>query len=152
MTTFDRRRTRALVSLAGAGRAEIWVAALAFTAFLWVGNTPMHSTWETVGGFFGRCFFAYPLGAAMIRRHLPLCVAHGQTRRAFMALAALVVLVYAGAGALVMAAGLLAEAAVYGAFGWPHRAFWSHLFDAPLQVWLVVAEYGLLFTVWAMAG
>jgi hypothetical protein len=97
-------------------------------------------------------WFAGGTGVYLTYFHLPLYVAYGYTRREFAAQAPVVVAAISGLLALLMSSGYLLEKVVYGVAGWSHTLTRSHLFTAPDQFWLVLAEFVLVFLVWTGAG
>lgn len=113
---------------------------------------PSTSMWDRLAGLALRVFVAYSMGRHLIRRRLPLYVAHGRTRGQFMQHASLAAAGYSAAAAVVMAGGLRIESAVHRAFDWPHDLAFTHLFEGPEQLWLVGIEFWLLFAVWGVAG
>lgn len=159
MTTVDRRSVRTLAQLLTDEpfTVGLWLlAVMAFVALkiaLAVLGRSDDGVWELGGGLVaGRLLFAHSLGNALILNYLPLYVTNGKTRRQFMHDALLTAWAYTAAGAAAMAVGLLVEAAVHRALGWPYMPDFNHLFQSPSQFWLVFTEYWLLFTLWAIAG
>lgn len=97
-------------------------------------------------------WFAGAIGASLTWSSLPLYVTHGFTRRVLMTQMPVVIVVFAGALAVLMTIGFAVETAVYGALDWPQALSRTHLFGSPDQLTLVLAEFWLSFVVWTVAG
>jgi hypothetical protein len=130
------------VLLAGVMAAVVGVVSIPLTIRV--------SGWEQ-GSQIAR-WFAGGTGVYLTYYHLPLYVAHGYTRREFAAQTPVVVAAFSGVLALLMSIGYQLEGLVYRVADWPQALTRSHLFDSPDQFWLVLAEFGLVFLLWTVAG
>ncbi|MGI8631908.1 MAG: hypothetical protein ACR2NA_05090 [Solirubrobacterales bacterium] len=148
----DRRAAAHLLAERLPRLVAVTLVAAILSAVAIVLFAPSTSMWDRLAGLALRVFVAYSMGRHLIRRRLPLYVAHGRTRGQFMQHASLAAAGYSAAAAVVMAGGLRIESAVHRAFDWPHDLAFTHLFEGPEQLWLVGIEFWLLFAVWAVAG
>lgn len=105
--------------------------------------------WEFVGQPLRWILFASGIVMALA---VPVVVAHGITRRTITRALSVVVGILAIAAGLYMAAGYLAEWAVYTAVDLPLVLGDGHLFTATTQVHLVVAEYTLASAGYLISG
>jgi hypothetical protein len=97
-------------------------------------------------------WFVGGIGVYLTAVYLPLYIAHGYTRREFLAQAPLATAATVGVAALLMTVGYGLERVVYGLADWPQTLQQSHLFAAPDQYGLILLEFLVLFSVWAAAG
>ena len=97
-------------------------------------------------------WFALGYGVYFVNRMLPVYVAHGRTRREFLASIALFVLVAAAMVAALLTLGLALEGVLYRAMDWSQRVEAERLFDSPAQYPLVFASYWTLLVTWTTIG
>lgn len=83
---------------------------------------------------------------------VPIVIAHGITRRSAIAGAVVAVLGLALVMAAMVLGGMAVEWLIHRATGMPYRVDGGHLFDAPGQVHLVLAEYGLNLASFLVCG
>lgn len=97
-------------------------------------------------------WYAGGAGVYLTAVYLPLYIAHGHTRRAFLTqLPGSIVAMVVTLGALV-AVGYLVEHVVYRAAGWEQGLTQDHLFNSTTEVGLVFAEFSLLLLVYLVGG
>jgi hypothetical protein len=84
----------------------------------------------------------------LINTYLAPYVAHGVTRREFMAKTVVFIGALAALLAGLVTLGYLAERLVYRAVDWPHRLTDDHAFGSPTDAAAVFAAYGVTFLVW----
>jgi hypothetical protein len=104
------------------------------------------SVWEQATGLV-RLYALFWI-AWLIYAYLPTYVAHGVTRREFMAKTVVFVVAQAGMLAGLVTLGYLAERLVFELAGWPHRLTGDHAFGSPSDVATVFLAYGATFLVW----
>ena len=97
-------------------------------------------------------WFVGGIGVYLTAVYLPLYVAHGYTRREFMAQVPAASAVTVALAALLMSVGYGLERMVYAVADWSQVLQQSHLYTAPDQYGLILLEFGLLFAVWSSAG
>ncbi|MFC3890998.1 hypothetical protein ACFOWZ_05885 [Lentzea rhizosphaerae] len=97
------------------------------------------SGWNVLGSQVAR-WFVFWAGIYVIHNALPVAVAHGRTRREFLAAGVGFSVVLAFVLSLIVWVGFLVEGVVYSAMGWTADAHGS------------VVAYFLLFLVWCVVG
>jgi hypothetical protein len=97
-------------------------------------------------------WFVGGIGVYLTAVYLPLYIAHGYTRREFMAQVPAATVVTVALAALLMTVGYGLERIVYAVAEWPQVLQQSHLYTSADQYGLILLEFGLLFAVWATAG
>lgn len=97
-------------------------------------------------------WFVGAIGVYLTSVYLPLYVAHGFTRREVAVDGGLFALAYAAIVAVLITIGFALERVVYGLAGWQQTLERTHLFDAPDQYGLILAEHLVLLAVWVAAG
>jgi hypothetical protein len=97
-------------------------------------------------------WYAAGVGAYVVSTLLPLHVAHGQTRRAFLQQAAPFSLAAASVLAVLATAGFLLENAFLRRTGWTEvlAAGWQSI--APNEAPVAVAAFWMVFAAWLLAG
>jgi hypothetical protein len=161
MTTvdaFNRRRVVAGCLMRGHWRVLVLYTALLVVLFavFCVGAAalsahPRFSYWEWVAGEHPK-YFMVVLGIFLSPVHLPVYVAHGVTRRDFLAGSAMFggLLTLGFTAFLVVGYGL--ESAVFSGLGWTAGLGNPHLYTSAGQVGLVVAESVLMLGAHFCAG
>ncbi|MEU8385279.1 hypothetical protein [Streptosporangium sp. NPDC048865] len=138
---------------------------LVYTALMWAGFYAL-VTLVTLGvALFGTLrisgwevatqiprWLALFVGVSLMREFLPLCIAHGQTRRQFGAQAAVTVVLYAPGFSALITLGYLLEALLYTLLDRPQTLTGAHLFSSPTQVPLVFTEHFVQGLAWIVAG
>jgi hypothetical protein len=97
-------------------------------------------------------WFAMAIGVYVGHKLLPRYVTHGQTRRDFAIQAAIFIVVFAAALAVLIVAGYLLEMGLFEVAGWSQTISNDHLFTRAGQLPLIFAEYWLMFLVWTAVG
>lgn len=142
------------LSIDGAGVALIgggfFVVVLSVTAIASIFNEVRISGWEQ-GTQLIR-WFVGGIGVYLSAVYLPLYVTHGRTRREVATDSALFGAIYAVLVGSLITAGYALEGVVYRLVGWTQGLESTHLFDAPDQYLLILAEHGLVMLVWVAAG
>ncbi|NLT54942.1 MAG: hypothetical protein GXX79_10330 [Actinomycetales bacterium] len=113
-------------------------------------GTVNHSVWDIAVPILR--WFALGYGAYLTTRMLPLCIAHGRTRREFMIQSSCFVAALTGVLGALLALGYLLEKGVYGLAGWRQQLADERLFDAPDQFWLIALCYWVLLLLWTTVG
>ena len=134
--------------------ALLWAGFFVFVTMVTLGVSAFRpievSGWE-VGSQLPRWFLG-GIGVYLTAVYLPLYIAHGYTRREFLAQAPVATAATVAVAALLMTVGYGLERVIYGVADWPQVLQQSHLFAAPDQYGLILLEFLLLFAVWAAAG
>lgn len=93
-------------------------------------------------------------GVYMTAVYLPLYIAHGTTRRSFMAQATPYMVVVTGVGAALMAAGFGIERMLYGLMDWPQDLPEDHdaLFSSADQYGMIFLTFWLEFLLFFVVG
>lgn len=154
MTSADTIRVAARTMLRNGARwpaAVLLVTTLAYAGILagmaiWADASPLWASSHWV------LHWAALAAGFAVAGSLPVLVAHGLSRRTALAAGALVLPVLAAGMAAWVQLGLIAEWAAFRAAGRPYPVDGSHLFDAVGQVHLVLAEYGVQFAGFMVAG
>lgn len=137
----------AFIGLIGVG---YFVVALLVTAGIATWGEVETSTWEQateLARLFGLFWVVW-----LIHAYLAAYVAHGVTRREFMARTVLFVVAQAALLAALVTAGYLAERLVFELADWPQALTDDHAFGSPTDVPAIFAAYGVVFLVWGAVG
>lgn len=138
----------------GAYLAMVWAGYLALfvavTIAIAIFGSLHTSVWEQASQLFR--WFALFIGVYLTGTYLRLAVAHGRTRREFMAQASAFLAVYSALVAALMTLGFLVETAIYRLGGWPQTLARDHLFDSPDQLGRIFVAYWLVLAVWTVVG
>jgi hypothetical protein len=97
-------------------------------------------------------WFALGYGIHLGSRLLPVHIAHGQTRRAFVVQATLFVVVAAAVLAALIVLGHALEGVLYRAMDWPQRLPSERLYSSPGQLPEAFTTFWLLLAGWTMVG
>lgn len=108
------------------------------------------SGWDRVYGLYRLVAVCY--GYHLARRVLPVHVAHGQTRRGFLAQGGLFVGVLAALLAGLVTSGYWLEGVLYRAAGWPQAISADRMFDTGTEYGAIVVSWFLLLLGWTLAG
>jgi hypothetical protein len=131
-----------------------WVVFAALVLVLTFGidlrATITRSVWDPAASIVR--WFALGYGLYLINTLLPVYVAHGRTRREFLASVALFVTVGAAVLAALLALGLAMETVLYRAMDWSHAVEPERLFDSAGQYPLVFLSYWAMLLIWTTIG
>ena len=137
----------AFIGLIGAG---YFVVVMLATVGIATWGDVSTSTWEQ-GTELARLFALFWV-VWLIPTYLAPYVAHGVTRREFVASTVVFVVAEAALLAALVTAGYLVERLVFEAADWPHVLTDDHAFGSPTHAATVFVSYGLTFLVWASVG
>jgi hypothetical protein len=134
--------------------AALWVAFFALAEVLTLGIATWgeveSSVWEQASELIR--FFVMFIALWLVHSMLGVYVAHGVTRREFMAKATMFVAVLAGLLAVLTALGYLLERLVFEVADWPQALTDEHLFASPRDYAAIVLAYWLVYAVWGAVG
>jgi hypothetical protein len=132
----------------------LWVPFVLIVAVLTVGvatfGTITASVWDPAAMFLRWVALGY--GLYLTNGLLPMYVAHGQTRRAFLVQVAVFLVVTAAVLAVLVGVGYFLEGILYRAMDWPQAVRPNRAFSSPGQFPLVFAAYWVMFLVWTFTG
>ncbi len=100
----------------------------------------------------GPAWFLFAMSVVAVTTHLPLQVAMGTTRGAFVSATALALLAAALLLGVFSSAGLLLEAAIYRGYGLEQTLTATHPFSSSSQLGLVIVAFSLRYLVFGLAG
>jgi hypothetical protein len=138
----------------GAFLAMVWAGYLALfvavTVAIAVFGSVRTSVWEQASQL--PRWFTLFIGVYLTGTYLRLAVAHGRTRREFMAQASAFLVAYSALFAVLMTLGFVVETAIYRLGGWPQTLNRDHLFTSPGQLGRIFVAFWLVFAVWTVVG
>ena len=97
-------------------------------------------------------WYSLIIGVCLGWTYLPLHLAHGQTRRDFMAQAAVFVGAFAAVAAALVTATFLIESVIYSLVGWSQSVDTGHLYSSATDVPAVFTEWLLRSALWTAGG
>ncbi|MFI5730738.1 hypothetical protein ACIA49_11505 [Kribbella sp. NPDC051587] len=101
-----------------------------------------HSVWDY--GTQSPKYFSLAVGISVVPTYVNAMVAQGVTRRMFSVASSIFLTTAALMTAVIWVIGYQIERVVYDSQGWAQTMENRHLFTSTSQVWLILAEFGLL--------